>query len=62
MVIRLGEVTSTNDHLRQLALDGAAHGTAVFAESQTHGRGRRGRQWVSPPGRNLLFSDRKSVV
>ena len=56
-IIRLVETTSTNDHLRELALrENAPHGTAVFAESQTHGRGRRGRQWISPPGQNLLFS------
>jgi BirA family biotin operon repressor/biotin-[acetyl-CoA-carboxylase] ligase len=28
----------------------------VCAEAQTAGRGRQGRQWHSPPGRNLLFS------
>lgn len=55
-VIHLQETTSTNDHLRELAQSGAEHGTAVFAESQTRGRGRRGRHWVSPPGLNLLFS------
>jgi BirA family transcriptional regulator, biotin operon repressor / biotin---[acetyl-CoA-carboxylase] ligase len=32
------------------------HGAVVFAEQQTRGRGRRGRQWVSPFGRNLYCS------
>ncbi len=50
------EVDSTNDVARRLADDGAPHGTLVVAESQRHGRGRRGRAWVSPPGKNLLFS------
>ena len=39
-----------------LADDGAEHGEVVVAERQTGGRGRRGRSWVSPPGRNVAFS------
>ncbi len=50
------ETVSTNDDVLQLATRGANEGTAVFAESQTAGRGRRGDAWVSPPGVNLLFS------
>ena len=34
----------------------AAHGEVVIAESQTAGRGRRGRSWSSPAGRNLYLS------
>ncbi|MCK6553655.1 biotin--[acetyl-CoA-carboxylase] ligase [Candidatus Binatia bacterium] len=47
---------STNDRARELAVDGAAEGTVVIAERQTHGRGRLGRSWVSPPYRNLYVS------
>ena len=36
--------------------DGAGEGTLVIAEEQTAGRGRFGRQWVSPPGLNLYFT------
>ena len=32
------------------------HGQLYLAEQQTAGRGRRGRQWVSPFARNLYFS------
>lgn len=32
------------------------HGAVIVAESQTAGRGRRGRTWVSRPGENLYFS------
>ncbi len=48
--------TSTNDLARELAAEGASHGEALIAESQTSGRGRRGRSWVSPPGANLYLS------
>jgi BirA family biotin operon repressor/biotin-[acetyl-CoA-carboxylase] ligase len=51
-----GEVDSTNDIARDLAEDGAAHGELVIADSQRHGRGRRGRSWLAPPGSSLLFS------
>lgn len=34
----------------------AQHGLAVLAEGQTAGRGRRGRGWVSPFGRNVYLS------
>ena len=47
---------STNDVVEKLALDGAAGGVVVFAESQTRGRGRMGRAWASPRGKGLWFS------
>lgn len=47
---------STNAHAYQLAQEGADHGELVVAEHQTQGRGRRGREWVSPAGKNLYFS------
>ncbi len=50
------EVGSTNDVARTLAEEGAGHGEVVIAERQTAGRGRRGRTWFSPPGRNLYLS------
>lgn len=50
------ELGSTSDHAKVLAGEGAEHGTVVIAETQTAGRGRRGRSWVSPPRRNLYFS------
>jgi len=50
------ETTSTNDVVEKLARDGVKEGVVVFAESQSHGRGRLGRPWVSPPGKGLWFS------
>lgn len=50
------QTASTNDLVEKLALDGAAEGVVVFAESQTRGRGRMGRLWSSPRGKGLWFS------
>jgi BirA family biotin operon repressor/biotin-[acetyl-CoA-carboxylase] ligase len=50
------ELPSTNDRAKELAEAGAVHGEVVIAESQTAGRGRRGRTWASPSGRNLYMS------
>ncbi len=51
-----GEIDSTNVRAKLLAEKGAPEGTLVIAESQTDGKGRRGRSWVSPPGEGLWFS------
>jgi BirA family biotin operon repressor/biotin-[acetyl-CoA-carboxylase] ligase len=50
------EVDSTNSHARRLAEHGARAGEIVIAESQTHGRGRLGRPWISPAHVNLYLS------
>ncbi|MGD0017526.1 MAG: biotin--[acetyl-CoA-carboxylase] ligase [Verrucomicrobiia bacterium] len=50
------ETASTNDVCEQLARSGGRDGLVVFAESQTKGRGRHGRTWVSPRGKGLWFS------
>ncbi|MCX7084288.1 MAG: bifunctional biotin--[acetyl-CoA-carboxylase] ligase/biotin operon repressor BirA [Methylococcales bacterium] len=47
---------STNSYLADLAQKNAPSGYACFAEHQTAGKGRRGRQWVSPYGCNLYLS------
>ena len=41
-------IDSTNLKARQLAMDGAPHGTVVLAKQQTSGRGRLGRSFFSP--------------
>jgi BirA family biotin operon repressor/biotin-[acetyl-CoA-carboxylase] ligase len=50
------EVDSTNNWLREQALNGAPSGTVCVAETQLAGRGRRGRTWVSPFAANLYLS------
>jgi len=49
------EVDSTNQVVRCVSLP-VTGPVAVVAESQTHGRGRRGRRWVSSFGKNVLLS------
>jgi BirA family biotin operon repressor/biotin-[acetyl-CoA-carboxylase] ligase len=50
------ELASTNRIAAELAAAGAPQGLVVTAESQTQGRGRLGRTWHSPAGRNLYVS------
>jgi BirA family biotin operon repressor/biotin-[acetyl-CoA-carboxylase] ligase len=47
---------STNTDAFRLAENGAPEGTVVLADSQTGGKGRRGRLWSSPAGVNLYCS------
>ncbi len=47
---------STNADAFRLAEDGVMEGTVVLADSQSGGKGRRGRVWVSPAGVNLYCS------
>lgn len=49
------EIPSTMDEAARLAREGTVDGTVVVAETQTSGRGRFGRNWVSPMG-NILMS------
>ena len=47
---------STNLEALRLAELGAPPGTVVLADTQSAGRGRRGRAWADVPGRSLLMS------
>jgi BirA family biotin operon repressor/biotin-[acetyl-CoA-carboxylase] ligase len=47
---------STNADVAKAAQEGAAEGLVVVAERQRAGRGRLGRQWVSPPRAGLAVS------
>ncbi len=53
--IYLEVVKSTMDEAHRLASQGWEEGVIVAAGRQTHGRGRKGRKWVSDPG-GLYFS------
>lgn len=55
-IIHYDEVASTADVARDLAESGAPEGTVVIAESQTAGRGRLGRTWLTTPGTSIALS------
>ncbi|NOX09027.1 MAG: bifunctional biotin--[acetyl-CoA-carboxylase] ligase/biotin operon repressor BirA [Gammaproteobacteria bacterium] len=50
------EIDSTNALLRIKAVEGADSGMVCLAEFQHQGKGRRGRQWVSPFAQNIYSS------
>ncbi len=49
-------IDSTNRYLVERGQNNAPSGAVCFAEYQTAGKGRRGRQWVSPYGCNIYLS------
>lgn len=50
------QIDSTNRYLTERSQNNAPSGSVCFAEYQTAGKGRRGRQWVSPYGCNIYLS------
>lgn len=50
------ETDSTSLQARVLADDGALEGALILAESQTQGRGRKGRTWFTPKGEGVSMS------
>lgn len=55
-IIVYDTVDSTNNRAKELASLGAAHGTAVIADTQSAGKGRVGRSFASPSGTGLYMS------
>lgn len=49
-------VSSTNDIALELARLGEPEGLVITADSQTEGRGRRGRTWHDEPGQSIIMS------
>lgn len=49
-------VDSTNTQAKHMGEEGAPHGTLVVAEKQQAGKGRRGRVWESPSGRDIYMT------
>lgn len=55
-IIYYESIDSTNTRAKELAQNGAPHGTVLIAGSQTGGRGRMGRQFHSPAGTGVYLS------
>lgn len=55
-IIRLDVTESTNSVALEVGQQGAASGTVIVAETQTGGRGRLNRSWLSLPGMGLYFT------
>ncbi len=55
-IIFYHELSSTQDAARELARQGAEEGTVVIAETQSHGKGRKGREWSSAPFQGIQIS------
>jgi BirA family biotin operon repressor/biotin-[acetyl-CoA-carboxylase] ligase len=47
---------STNSHVMSFGKSSEFHGYVCAAEQQTAGRGRRGRSWISPFGKNIYLT------
>lgn len=52
----LDEIDSTNSYLIRKSEKAASRGAVCLAESQSSGRGRVGRNWISPYGSNIYLS------
>ncbi|MGI6705046.1 MAG: biotin--[acetyl-CoA-carboxylase] ligase [Clostridia bacterium] len=50
------QIDSTNKKAKELAIKGKPNGTLIIAEEQTKGRGRLGREWLSPFGTGIWMS------
>ena len=55
-LIYFESIDSTNTQAKELAFQGAPHGTVLVADHQTGGRGRRGRSFHSPAGSGIYMS------
>jgi BirA family biotin operon repressor/biotin-[acetyl-CoA-carboxylase] ligase len=55
-IVVFEKTASTNDVVRRMAGERHPEGLVVFAESQTAGRGRHRRKWISPSRKGLWFS------
>ena len=55
-IICRDECASTQDMAAELARGGEPEGLVVIAETQTQGRGRKSRSWISTPGAGVCLS------
>ena len=56
-IIELDSIDSTNNYAMQLIdANKAQQGMTIVAQSQSAGKGQRGRLWIDEPGQSLLMS------
>jgi len=55
-IISYKKIDSTNTKAYELADQGLAEGTVIFADEQVNGKGRHGRSWQSSPGQGIYMS------
>jgi len=55
-IIYYDSIGSTNSKAKELAENDQEHGTVIISEEQTAGRGRLGRNWVSPKYKGIWMS------
>lgn len=55
-IIIFDEIDSTNNYAKEIASSGACNGTVVIANTQISGKGRLGRNFVSPQGKGLYMT------
>jgi len=56
-IIELDSIDSTNNYAMHLIdADKAQHGLTIMAQSQTGGKGQRGKTWIDAVGQSLLMS------
>lgn len=55
-ILLFDRVDSTNRIALEMASQGLPEGIVILAEAQEKGKGRLGREWFSPEGKNLYFS------
>jgi BirA family biotin operon repressor/biotin-[acetyl-CoA-carboxylase] ligase len=53
-ISRVSVTGSTNDDIAQMLGEEQARGLTLVADYQEHGKGRKGRTWIAPPGSALL--------
>jgi BirA family transcriptional regulator, biotin operon repressor / biotin---[acetyl-CoA-carboxylase] ligase len=55
-IVHYDSVSSTNNKAKALAESGEQEGTVVISESQTEGKGRTGKKWISEASKGILMS------
>lgn len=55
-IVCFDQTDSTNIRAREMAVTGAPEGTVIIADTQTAGRGRKGRWWHSPENGGIYMS------